>query len=79
MPTASEKLNEKKAAVVDRMETDHENLHLSRDQFEAKYRKKKEIAAKLKLEQNRLEEEARKEEEELAKIGKEDQDTKAEE
>lgn len=54
------------------METDHENLRLSRDQFEAKYRKKREIAAKLKLEEARLVELAKKEQEELEKVGAED-------
>lgn len=54
------------------MESDFENIKLSRDQFEAKYRKKKEIAAKLKLEEARLIELAEKEQADLEKVGAED-------
>lgn len=69
----SEKLKGQTAATPHEIvETDHDNLHISRDVFVAKYRKKAEIKAKLKLEQIRLEELARKEEEELEKVGRED-------
>ncbi len=69
----SESMKGKTAATPHEiMETDHENLHLSRDAFEAKYRKKKEIKAKLELEKIRLEELAKQEEKELEKIGQED-------
>lgn len=61
------------------METDHENIKLSRDQFEMKYRKKREIEAKLKLEEKRLIELAEKEQAELEKVGQEDNEKQAEE
>lgn len=73
MPTVQEKLAGNKPAVpIEIMETDHENITLTRDQFEAKYRKKKEIKAKLAAEKIRLEEEALAEQEALEKIGAED-------
>lgn len=61
------------------VETDYENIKLSRDQFEAKYKKKREIEAKLKLEEARLIELAKKEEEELENIGQEDNQKQTEE
>jgi len=54
------------------METDLENINLSRDQFVAKYRKKAEIKAKLAAEKARLEALAEQEEKELIKAGQED-------
>lgn len=63
--TAAEKMKaQKELPEVEKVETDHENLHLSRDEFEAKYRKKKEIKSKLKIEQARLERELEEEVEE---------------
>lgn len=69
----ADKLKGGDAAVPHKvMETDHENIRLSRDQFEAKYRKKREIDAKLKLEEARLIELASKEQSDLEKAGQED-------
>lgn len=75
MPTIAEKLKSGTATSAtphEVVETDHENLHLSRDQFLAKYRKKAEIKAKVALEKSRLEELARQEELDLIKAGQED-------
>ena len=80
MSTILEKLQGNKVAVpMEIMESDPENLFLSRDQFEAKYRKKAEIKAKLLAEKARLEEEADKELEALQNIGAEDNKTVKEE
>ncbi len=54
------------------VETDHENINLSKDQFILKYRKKAEIKAKLELERQRLEALAAQEEADLIKAGQED-------
>lgn len=74
MPSVSEKLkgNATSATPHEIVETDHENIKLSRDQFVAKYRKKKEIKAKLELEKQRLEALAEEEEKALEKAGQED-------
>lgn len=74
MTSVSEKMkgSETSATPHKIVETDKENINLSRDQFIAKYRKKDEIEAKLKLEKARLEELAREEEKELEKLGQED-------
>lgn len=74
MPSISEKLKSGSTSATPHevVETDHDNLHISRDQFVAKYRKKKEIAAKLEVEKQRLEELAREEEKQLEKLGQED-------
>lgn len=72
MVSVSEQLKGKTAATPHEiMDTDHDNLNLTRDQFEAKYRKKKEIKAKLELEKVRLEQLATKEEADLVKAGQE--------
>lgn len=68
----SEKLKGSVAVPHEIVETDHENINLSRDAFTAKYRKKAEIKAKLALEKERLEELAREEEKALEQIGQED-------
>lgn len=54
-----ETLKSKEAALppVEIVETDHENIKLSRDQFEEKYRKKRELKARLELEKIRIEKE----------------------
>lgn len=78
MPTSQEKLQASSPVPLKRRETDHENLRLSRDQFEAKYRKKDEIDAKLSLERARLEEESKKEVAALEKAGSEDIKTEKE-
>lgn len=76
MATSLEKLQGNKSTTpVDIQETDHENLNLSRDQFEAKYRKKAQIKEKLIAEKIRLEEEALREEQELETLGRENQGT----
>lgn len=73
MSTALEKLKGDKAATPHEiMETDKDNINLSRDQFESKYRKKKEISAKLAAEKARLELEADEEIKALENIGLED-------
>lgn len=72
MSTVKEKMEQQKPIVLDPVETDHENLKLSRDQFELKYRKKAEIKAKLALEKARLEELAEQEEKELEAVGSQD-------
>lgn len=74
MPSVSEQIkgNPTSATPHEIVETDKDNINLSRDQFEAKYRKKREIKAKLELERIRLEELARQEEEDLIKAGQED-------
>ncbi len=73
MATAIEKMQGNKVAVPHKIrETDHENIRLSRDAFEAKYRKIDEIEAKtaaFKAEQIGL---AAKEMEALENMGKED-------
>lgn len=73
MATTLEKLSQNKAVEVKRMATDFENIRLSKDQHIAKYRKKKEIAAKLELEKQRLEELAEKEVKDLAAAGMQEQ------
>lgn len=73
MSTVSEKMKGQTAVTPHEIvETDHENIKLSKDAFIAKYRKKAEIKAKLKIEQARLEELAEQEEKELEKLGQED-------
>lgn len=74
MVSISEKMKSGATAATPHeiVETDHDNLHLSRDQFETKYRKKREIKAKLELEKIRLEELASLEEQELEKVGQQD-------
>ena len=73
MSTVSEKLKGSTAATPHEiMETNHDNLKMSYAQHIAFYRKKKEIKAKVLLEQQRLEELAKKEEEDLIKAGQED-------
>lgn len=77
MPSVSEKLKGQTSATPHEIvETDYDNLHLSRDQFDAKYRKKKEIKAKLELEKQRLESLAAEEEKALEKVGQEDLEQK---
>lgn len=73
MASIAEKLKGDTAAVPKNiMETDHDNINLSRDQFVLKYRKKAEIERKLELEKQRLEELAAQEEADLIKAGQED-------
>ena len=73
MPSVSEKLKGNQAATPHEVvETDHENLNLSKEAFILKYRKKAEIKAKLKIEQARLEELAEQEEKALIEAGQKD-------
>lgn len=73
MASISEKLKGQTSATPHEVvETDHDNLKLSKEQFIAKYRKKAEIKAKLKAEQARLEAEAAAEEKALIEAGQED-------
>lgn len=74
MASVSEKLkgNSTSATPHKIVETDHENLRLTKEQFIAKYAKKAEIERKLELEKARLEELAREEEKALEKVGQED-------
>ncbi len=72
MSTVKDKLEQQKPIILDPVETDHENIRLTRDQFEAKYKKKAEIKEKLKIEKERLEALAEQEEKELEKIGAQD-------
>ncbi len=74
MASVSDKMKGSNTAATPHeiVEKDHDNLHLSKDAFIAKYRKKKEIKAKLELERIRLEELAREEEKTLEQVGKED-------
>lgn len=65
---------------IKKVETDFNNINLSRDQFEEKYRKKKEIEGKLALEKLRLEREFAEEEKkaEKSRLAKEKELRKAE-
>lgn len=72
MSTTQEKLSQVTQPKMKIMDTDHENIKLSRDAFEAKYRRKAEIEKKVELERIRLEEIAANEEKELEKIGAQD-------
>lgn len=72
MSSVKEKMEQQKPIILDPVETDHENIRLTRDQFEAKYKKKAEIKEKLRLEKERLEALAEQEEKELENIGAKD-------
>ena len=73
MASIKDKLAGQTAATPHKIvETDHENIRLSRDEFVLKYRKKAEIEAKLELEKKRLEEEAENEMKKLAEEGMKD-------
>ena len=73
MATIKEKMQSQTSAKPHKvMETDHENINLSRDQFVLKYRKKAEIEAKLELQRKELEAQAEAELNALETAGNED-------
>lgn len=73
MATIKEKLATQTSAKPHKiMETNFDNINMSRDQHILHYRKKEEIEAKLELEKKRLEELALEEEKALENAGNED-------
>ena len=73
MVTAKDTLAGRTAAKPHKIvETDHENITLSKEQFILKYRKKAEIEAKLEAQRLELEEAAEAEMKALEMAGKED-------
>lgn len=73
MATIKEKLQGQTSAKPTKIvETDHNNLNISRDEFILKYRKKAEIDAKLELQRKELEAAAEQEMKDLEKVGTED-------
>lgn len=60
--TVSEKMKaEKELPEVKKVKTDFNNINLSKDEFEAKYRKERELEARMEVEKVRIEKELEKE------------------